>query len=118
MKGFASGLVAWLVCWAPLGAQERDQSLERISIALQQPSTSLRGVAPVESDLPKQLGIFTLVPPVKRGEMIRVSVPIGEIVTGAFRGVASANQRRKEAAARRRVEAALKQFKEQQQSRQ
>jgi hypothetical protein len=116
MKGLAYGVVAWCVCSAPLSAQEpaRDRSLERISLALQQPPAIVREVVAVETDLPKKLGIFTLVPPVKRGEMIRVSVPIGEMVTNAFNGVAAANQRRQEAAARRRVEAALRQFKEQQ----
>lgn len=116
MKGLAGGLLVSLVGWAPLVAQERDRSLERISLALQQPIPVIRGVDQVESTLPKSLGIFTLVPPTRPGEIVRVSVPIGELVMRAFRSVAVASQRRQEAAARRKVAAALKWFEEQQPS--
>jgi hypothetical protein len=110
MKGLTGGLLVSLVYWAPLLAQEPDRSLERISLALQQPLPTVRGVSPVESASPKTFGIFTLVPPTGRGEMVRVSVPIGDLVSRAFKGVAAANQRRQEAAARRKVEAALQPF--------
>ena len=113
MKGLAGGLLVSLVCWAPLAAQERDRSLERISLALQQPLPFVRGAGEIESAVPKRLGIFTLVPPTKPGEMVRVSIPIGELVSRAFKGVAAANQRRQQAAARRKVEAQLKWFEEQ-----
>lgn len=112
MKGLAGGLLVWVVCGAPLVAQERDRSLERVSLALQQPIPVVPSVGQVESTLPKTLGILTLVPPTRPGEIVRVSVPIGELVSRAFRSVAEANQRRQESAARRRVEAALKRFKE------
>ena len=113
MKGVAGCLLVSLVCWAPLVAQDRDRSLERISLALQQPIPIGRGVGQVESTLPKTLGIVTLVHPTRPGEIVRVSIPIGELVSRAFKGVAAANQRRQEAAARRKVEAALKWFEEQ-----
>jgi hypothetical protein len=109
MKGLAAGILLSALCWAPLAAQERDPSLERIRFALQQP-------LPNESTLPKSLGILTFVQPTKPGEIVRVSIPIGELVTKAYRGVAAANRRRQEAAARREVEAALKLFAEQQRS--
>jgi len=64
--------------------------------------------------LPKTFGVFTLVQPIEPGEMVRVSIPVGELVSRAFKGVAAANQRRQEAAARRRVQAAVKQFQENQ----
>jgi hypothetical protein len=114
MKGFAGGLLVSLVCWAPLAAQERDRSLERIRLALQQPLPVVRDGGLVESGAPKTLGIFTLVPPAGRGEMIRVSVPIGEFVSRAFKGVAAAHRRRQEAAARREVQAALEWLEQQQ----
>jgi hypothetical protein len=110
MKGLVGGLVGALMYWAPLVAQERDRSLERISLALQQPLPIVRGVGEVESTLPKTLGIFTLVQPTRPGEIVRLSVPIGELVMRAFRSVGEANQRRQEAAARRRVAAALEWF--------
>jgi hypothetical protein len=117
MKRLAGGLLASLVWSGPLVAQERDRSLERISLALEQPGPLIRGGKDVESPMPKTLGIFTLVPPTGRGEMIRVSVPIGALVSRAFKGVAAANQRRHEADARRTVEAALAEFEARQQSR-
>src|SRR5688572_5256957 len=116
MKGLAGGLLVSLVCWAPLVAQERDRSLERISLALQEPLPILRGSGQVESAMPKTLGVFTLVPPTGPGEIVRVSVPVGEFVSRAFKGVAAANQRRQEAVARRKVDAALQRLEEQQPS--
>jgi hypothetical protein len=116
MKGLAAGILVSVAWSAPLVAQERDRSLERISLALQQPLPIERGVDPVESASPRTFGIFTLVPPTGQGEMIRVSVPIGELVSRAFKGAAAANRRRQEAAARRKVEAALEWFKKQEPS--
>jgi hypothetical protein len=110
MKALEGGLLLSLVCSVPLVGQERDRSLERIALALQQPHPIMRGVDPVETAVPKTLGIFTLVPPELQGEIVRVSVPIGELVSRAFRGVAAAKQRRREKAARRRVDADLKWF--------
>lgn len=103
-----------MVCSIPLLGQERDRALERIDLRLQQPPSVLRGIDPVESAVPKTFGIFTLVPPTGRGEMIRVAMPIGELVSRAFKRAAAANRRRQEAAARSQVEAALEWFKEQQ----
>jgi hypothetical protein len=115
MKGLAAGILASVACSAPLFAQERDRPLERLSLALQQPlAASVRGAAPVDGARPKALGVFTLVPPTGRGEMIRVSVPVGDLVSRALSGAAAANRRRQEAAARRKVDAALAWFKEQQ----
>ena len=107
MKGLAAGLLVWFVSSVPLPAQERDRSLERISLALQQPFPTLRVTVPPDEAVPRKFGIFTLVPPAGRGEIVRVSIPIGELVSRAFKGVAAAHQRRQESAARREVEAAL-----------
>ena len=114
MKGLTGGLLVSLVCSAPLLAQERDRSLERISLALHQPRPIMPSVVPFQGDLPKKLRIVTLVPATGPGEIVRVSVPIGELVSRAFKGVAAANQRRQEVAARRQVEAALTWFAKQQ----
>jgi hypothetical protein len=113
MKGHWAALVVSLVGSAPLLAQERDRSLERISLALQQPTPIASDIGPLVGVSPKTLGIFTLVPPTGPGEMVRVSVPIGALVSRALQGVAAANQRRQELAARRKVEAALEWFAEQ-----
>lgn len=116
MKGLLGGLLISLVCGAPLLAQERDRSLERIRVGLESPLPLVRSVDPVESTMPKTLGIFTLVTPQLRGEMVRVSVPIGELVMRAVRSVTTGHYRRREAAARRRVAADIKAFEEQQSS--
>jgi len=109
MRGLAAGILVASVCSAPLLAQDRDRSLDRITLALQQPSLVVRDVAPVGMPTTR-LGIFTLLPPTSRGEMIRVSIPVGELVMRAFRGVTAATQRRQEAAARSRVQAELQNF--------
>ena len=114
MNGLSAGLLVAVACSAPLVAQERDPSLERISLALQQPLSVVRGFDAVEPDAPKAFGIFTLVPPTGRGEIVRVSVPVGELVSRAFKSAAAANRRRQERAARRKVEAELEWFKSQQ----
>ena len=116
MKGVAAGILVSVAFSAPLLAQERDRSLELIRVTLQQPLPIVTGVHSDESARPKTLGIFTLVPPTRPGEIIRVSVPIGELVSRAFKGAAAANRRRQEAAARRKVEAALEWFNGQQTS--
>jgi hypothetical protein len=114
MKGLAGGLLVSLVFAAPLVAQEQDGSLQRIRLALQQPLPIVSSTVPVQGNLPKKLGIVTFVPPTGRGEMVRVAIPIGELVSRAFKGVAAAYHRRQEAAARREVEAALIRFVKQQ----
>jgi hypothetical protein len=91
-----------------VSAQEQDRSLERMAIALQQPSSVVIGPPTGPDDSPKALGPLTLVQPVLRGEMIRMSVPLGEYVSHASRAIATANRKRKEAAIRRRIEAELK----------
>ena len=108
MRRLAAGLVIVSVWPSTLLGQERDSSLERISIALQQPPPIVGGLpSPEAAAQPTRLGILTLVPPTGRGEIVRVSLPVGELVVRAIKGVAAANRRRQEAAARREVEAAL-----------
>ena len=113
MNRLAAGFLVSFVCSAPVMAQERDRSLERIGLALQQPLPIDRSVVPAEGAQPTRFGVFTLVPPALPGEVIRVSVPIGELVSRAFKGTAAANRRRQVRAARRKVEADLEWFKQQ-----
>jgi hypothetical protein len=114
-----------------LSAQEPDRSLERVRVGLQHPAGALRDGDPHEalrvstrqtvgvpifeplSGAPK-LGPFTLGTTDRRGEIIRLSLPIGEFASGAARALAAANRRRQETAARRSVEADLKAFAERQ----
>jgi hypothetical protein len=114
MRAVAGGLLLAVSCSVPLLGQERDRALQRNELRLQQPPSVLRGLDPVESAAPTTFGIFTLVPPTGRGEMIRVTIPIGELASRAFKAASAARRRRLEAAVRREVEAALHRLKEQQ----
>jgi hypothetical protein len=113
MRALAVGLFFALACAARPAAQEQGRPLERITLALPQPPPVIRGVYPVEGTAPKRFGVFTLAPPELPGEIVRVSVPVGELVSRAFRVAAAANRKRQEAAARRRVERALAWFQDQ-----
>lgn len=91
-------------------AQGVDRSVERVSAALQAQSP-LRLTAPTWAEpRPKRIGVFTLVPPTNPGEIVRLRLPIGELVSGTVQGIARANQRRRVAAARRDVQGALTAF--------
>lgn len=88
MRRLAAGLVFVMVCPSFLLAQERDRSLERISIALgEQPAPFSMGV-PLPAITPRSqtFGIFTFVSPTLSGEFVRVSVPIGELISQRPRG--------------------------------
>jgi len=94
----------------PLVLRAQELRLERISIALQQPAPVF-GTTPVPTDPPpvsRKLGPLTLVQPEMRGEFVRVSLPVGELISRAVDRVRTAAMRRQEAAARREVDAALR----------
>jgi hypothetical protein len=114
MTAIAWGLIL-IVSWSPsLLGQERDPALDQIELALQEPPSVLRRFDPVETATPTTFGIFTLVPPTGRGEILRVTIPIGEVVSRAFKANSTARRRRQEATIRREVESALQRFREQQ----
>jgi hypothetical protein len=54
--------------------------------------------------------MVTLVPPEMNGEVVRVSVPIGELVSKATGAISDANHRRAERKADERVRKDLEQF--------
>jgi hypothetical protein len=110
MKAFAGGLLLWVAYLVPLIGQERDRSLERITVALEQPQFLLRGIDTAPTHEPRTFGIFTVLRPELLGEFVRVSVPVGELVSRALRDISEAKQRHQQDAARRRVAADLKWF--------
>jgi hypothetical protein len=131
MRRLAAALVVVSALSHQLSAQERDRSLERIGVALRHQPPVLSGAdaqealrvstlqtlgVPIFEWLPgaPKLGPFTLGTTQLRGEIIRISLPIGELVSRSARALATANRRRQETAARRRVEADLKAFAERQ----
>jgi hypothetical protein len=98
----------------PLALRAQEPSLEKFSIALQQPA-SIFGAIPLTTEPPpvrRKLGPLTLVHPEMRGEFVRVSIPVGELISRAVDRIRTAAVRRQEAAARREVEAALQAFAE------
>jgi hypothetical protein len=110
IRQLAASIVIASAVSLPLSAQERNRSLERISLELEKPAPSLG--MPIVEPPPgaPQLGPFTLETPQFRGEIIRLSLPVGEYASRVARGISAANRRRQEAAARRRVEADVKAF--------
>lgn len=110
MKRLVLGLLLSSLVTAMARGQEADRSLHRIGLGLEQPLPTLRARLTDATTQRRTLGIFTMVPPERPGELVRISVPVGELVTRAFNGVAVANRRRHEAAARRQVAAALEEF--------
>ncbi len=119
MRKAAALTLAALFTSTPLLAQESDAdaSVERIRRALQAPPQIVLGrETPPVSIGPgvKTFGIFTLATPQSDGEMVRVVVPVGELVMRAVSGVARAQHRRAERKARQEVLRALADFQSQQ----
>ena len=104
-------LLVALVLPGPALAQADERSVQRVRTALQ--TESLVGAAAHRwiDPPPRTLGILTFLTPTEPGEIVRVRVPIGELVAGAAHRMSAATRRRQEAAARREVEAALAAFK-------
>ena len=80
-------------------------SLERVRLALQSQAETRIAPEPVG-----KFGVLTLVPPVTAGEIIRVKVPIGELVSRAGYAIAKARRNRAERAARNEVARSLAEF--------
>jgi len=87
-------------------------SIDAIRAALQRsaPPLVISGAVPPPEVRPTRLGLLTLVPPDRSGEIVKVAIPIGELTTRAFRGVANAQHRRAERGAERRVLEDLRAF--------
>src|SRR5262245_24304179 len=84
------------------------QTPEQLTVAAQQ---LLRLTIPVWTDPPpKRIGVFTLVPPERRGEMGHITMPAREPAMRAVRAVGQAQYRRSEQKARKEVAQALEGF--------
>ena len=109
-------LIAWIVCVsvaAPVWAQqpESPSSLQRIRASLQNPPIQPKASTPPWGEPgPPRIGILTLVAPQRRGEFVRVSLPVGDLVTRAVRVAGASKQRRAERKARDEVQRALIEF--------
>jgi|SRR5689334_18559208 hypothetical protein len=111
MRTIAAVAVSFL-CWiATVSADQLARDPKQIDSAIQ-PQTKLI-IRPEELfplTRPTRLGMFTLQPPQTTGEVIRVSIPVGELVSKAARALSDANHRRSERKADERVRKDLEQF--------
>ena len=94
-------------------AQQTDSSAsnERLRLALQklpiQPTLSIPQWSPPDS---RRLGILTLMPPDRPGEIVRVSLPVGALVTRGVRAWSSGRHGRAERKAQENVQRILRDF--------
>ena len=92
---------------APVWAQqpESSASLQRVRVGLQNPPIQSKPGIPLWSEPGRRkIGILTLTAPEHPGEIVRVSLPVGDLVTRAVRGVGAAKHRRAERKAREEVQ--------------
>ena len=109
--------IAAFVLATPAAAQQPASpaspvSLDAIRAALQRsaPSVVIGSAVPPPDVHPTRFGVLTLVPPDRNGEMVKVAIPIGALTTRTIRAVTSAQHRRAERAAERRVLEDLRAF--------
>jgi hypothetical protein len=90
---------------------EQAEPPKRINAAFQTPpNLIIRSEELFPLTPPTRLGMLTLVPPENNGEVVRVSVPVGEGISKAARAISNANHRRGERKADERVRKDLEQF--------
>jgi hypothetical protein len=111
MKATAATVLLVLVGIGVGSARAEQAEPKRINAALQTPPKLIirpEDLFPLTP--PTRLGMLTLVPPENNGEVVRVSVPVGELVSKAARAISDANHRRAERKADERVRKDLEQF--------
>jgi hypothetical protein len=94
--------IAFGVSVAALAGQT-DPSIQRIRAALEAPAQGTLSIPTWVQPVPTKLGMFALLQPQAPGEVVRVFVPIGEIVTRATRAIGDARRRRAERESREKV---------------
>jgi hypothetical protein len=114
-KAVGGSFVLALSLAASAEAQRPDPpaSLESLRVALQksqQPSIVIPAVPPWVVPRPTHLGILTFVPPDTNGEMVRVVVPVGALVSKAAHAISNARRGRAERKADEKVLRVLRDF--------
>ena len=110
MRALLAATIAGLWLAAPSLSAQQASAPERVSLAL--PSPFISPLAPVWStpDV-KRLGILSLAPTdINRGEVVRVAVPVGDLVNRTAHAVVSAQHRRAEREAHEQVVRELQTF--------
>ena len=108
-------LISWMAAVASLAGAElganqltnqSGQTPERVSVSAQEPLRLT--VPPWIEPTPKRFGVLTITQPERRGEIVQVSVPIGDLTIRAAHAIGQAQHRRAERKARKEVEQAIK----------
>ena len=118
MRIIGPSVIALFSLVASAEAQQRSApfspgSVERVQLALQRSNQQQRltlSPSPWTEPTVRTFGMFTVVFPGSPGEIIKVSLPIGELTTRAARAVSSARHRRAERKAGEEVQRALRDF--------
>ena len=93
--------------------QSSQSSLEAVARGLQKPQPLSLDIPPIVSipDETHRFGVFTVTTPdITRGEFFRVSLPVGEFVTGVAGKISMARYQRRERKAREAVARDLREF--------
>src|SRR5688572_8308767 len=105
--------VSLLCLTDPARAQQAESmaSLQHLSIGLHNPPTpSILSTPVIGEPRRTKVGIFTFIPPSHRGEMVRVSLPVGDLVVRGVRGFNAMQHRRAERRAREEVQRVLREY--------
>jgi len=91
-----------------LHADESSQPSDRLRIALQD---SPRLTIPVWTlPPPRRFGVMSITPPQTRGEVVRMTLPIGDLTMRAARSIENASHQRADRKARTEVQRAIRDF--------
>jgi hypothetical protein len=101
-------VVGSLFAASPVVASQSDPSTERLRLALRDSTQSLMDIYRVPDPAPHRLGPLTVVPPGTPGELVRVSVPIGDLTMRAARAFSDMQRRRAERRASEEVQRAIR----------
>ena len=111
MKGIAAAVLLVLAAIGVSSARAEQAEPKQNNAALPTPpKLIIRTEDLFPLTRPARLGMFTLVPPETNGEVIRVSIPVGELVSTAARAISDANHRRAARKADERVRKDVEQF--------
>lgn len=103
--------VAIVLCMGIGSAHGEQVERQRIAVtAPAPPKLIIRRADLFPLTRPARLGMLTLVPPQTTGEVVRVSIPIGELVSRGARTISDANRRHAGRKADERVRKDLERF--------
>jgi len=106
----ATAAVIALTATSARAAEQQPPPREATAAVHRQPKLVIKTDDLFPLTRPTRLGLFTVVPPQTNGEVVRVAVPVGELVSKAARAISEAHHRRAERQADERVRNDLAKF--------